>query len=423
MLWFYLFILSIGVGGFFALLVAIARTPVLASLFPEKYFYYGLVGHVDSALIVGLYAFLIFLWHRVFKKEEKLYEVSLSFIGFLLIFLTALTARGEALWNNYVPTIIHPLFFSGLILFFLGVFLTAIRFLPVAIRSLYLGGPIESVISTSVINSVILPVSLLISYMVVDKSLKEYGFYESLFWFPGHVHQFVNASLLISLWILLYRNKVFNLRFLNYLLLVFPITLLIAQFYVEPKSSLGIDLTKIAYAVGIGLPTISYGVMLFVNSLKIWDFERGVLKLSILLYFFGAAMGYIGVGMDLRVPAHYHTVIASILVGIMALTLMLLKELGFVRELPRFVRFIPFFYGLGMLLFVSGLFWAGLFGTPRKMPGTDYITNAKVYLFMAIMGIGSILSVLGGASFVLYVLKGIIGRRKYDEAGGEVKKT
>ena len=423
MLWFYLFILSIGVGGFFALLVAIARTPVLANLFPEKYFYHGLVGHVDSALIVGLYAFLIFLWHRIFKKEEKIYEVSLSFLGFLLIFFSALTGQGKALWNNYVPTIIHPVFFMGLVLFFSGVFVTALRFLSKAIRSLYLGNALESILGISVINSILLPVSLLVSYAVVDKSLKEYGFFENLFWFPGHIHQFVNACLLIAVWILLYKEKVFNLRFLNYLLVVFPITLFLAQFYVEPKSELGLDLTKMAYAIGIGLPTIAYGVMLLVNSLKVWDFERSVLKLSVLIYFFGAFMGYMGVGMDLRVPAHYHTVIASILVGIMALTLLLLREFGFINDIPKLIKFIPFFYGFGMLLFVSGLFWAGLFGTPRKMPGTDYITNAKVYLFMAIMGLGSILSVIGGASFVLYVLKSILWGRKDEKAGGKTKEA
>jgi len=412
MLWFYLFILSIGVGGFFALLVAIARTPVLANLFPEKYFYHGLVGHVDSALIVGLYAFLAFLWHKVFEKEEKIHEVALSFLGFFLIFLSALTGQGKALWNNYVPTIIHPTFFAGLILFFAGVFFTALRFLPRAVRSLYLGNALESVLGISIINSIILPIALAISYIVVDKSLKEYGFFENLFWFPGHIHQFVNACLLVSTWILLYKERVFNLRFLNYLLLVFPITLFIAQFYVEPKSDLGLDLTKTAYAIGIGIPTLSYGLMLLVNGLKLWDFEKSTLKLSVLIYFLGALMGYLGVGMDLRVPAHYHAVIASILVGIMALTLILLKELGFIKEIPKFVKFIPYFYGFGMLLFVMGLFWAGLFGTPRKVPGTDYITNAKVYIFMAIMGLGSILSVLGGASFVIYALKSTLRRRR-----------
>lgn len=423
MLWFYLFILSISVGGFFALLVAVARTPVLSDLFPVEYFYHGLVGHVDSALIVGLYAFLIFLWHKIFKKDERVYEVALSFLGFLLIFLVSLTGQGKALWNNYIPTIIHPLFFIGLFLFFAGIFLTALRFLHTAFRAIYLGNALESIIGISVINSLLFPLSLGVSYIVLDKSLEEYGYFENLFWFPGHIHQFVNASLLIGLWILLYRMRVFNLRFLNYLLLVFPITLFIAQLYVEPKSALGLDLTNMAYAIGIGLPTIAYGVMLFVNSLKIWDFERNVLKLSILLYFFGALMGYIGVGMDLRVPAHYHTVIASILVGIMALTFIFLKEYGFIKELSKIAKAIPFFYGFGMVLFVSGLFWAGLFGTPRKLPGTDYITNVKIYLFMVLMGLGSILSVVGGSSFVLYVLRSLFGRKRYEKARGEVEKT
>ncbi|GAB6066127.1 hypothetical protein JCM9492_12190 [Aquifex pyrophilus] len=419
MLWFYLFIVSIAVGGFFALLVAVARTPGLANLFPPEYFYHALVGHVDSALIIGLYAFLIFLWHRVFKKEDNLLFFFPGALGFLLIVVVSALGLGQALWNNYVPTVIHPLFLVGISLFFLSVFLNALRFSKEALKNFYVGTTLESVLSTTVINSLLFPITLLASYIITPKELNPYRYYEALFWFPGHIHQFVNAGLLLSLWFLLLGEGVINLRFLNTLLLTFPGVYLIAQFFMDPLSEGGRVLTKWGYAVGIGLPTIIYGVLILTKSLRRRDFYRLGLSLSVLIYFVGALMGYLIVGMDTRVPAHYHGVIASILVAVMVLTFKLLQEFGYVERLGKFIKSVPFLYGFGMLMFVAGLFWAGVFGAPRKMPGTEYIQNVKVYLFMILMGVGSILSVLGGASFVLFVLKSFLGRVRNEKEGRE----
>lgn len=413
MLWFSLFILSIAVGGSFALLVAIARTPGLANFFPPKYFYHALVGHVDSALIVGLYAFLIFLWHKVLEKKENLASFLPALIGFFMIAGSALLGLGKALWNNYVPTIIHPVFFGGISLFLLGVFLNSVRFLPQAIRNFYTGNALRSVLSTTVINSFLMPLTYFIAYFKTGKGEVVYNYFEALFWFGGHVHQFVNAGLLISLWFLLLRKEVINLRFLNLFLIVFPITFFLAQIFLNPLSQTGKSLTTFGYMVGIGIPTVVYGLITLKGAFKDIDFYRGVLILSVSLYLLGALMGYMIVGMDTRVPAHYHTVIASILVGVMALTFKYLQEFGYLEKPGKFESFIPFFYGIGMLLFVLGLFWAGVFGAPRKTPGTDYIQNAKVYLFMILMGLGSILSVVGGASFVFSVLKAIFRGRRY----------
>ena len=190
--------------------------------------------------------------------------------------------------------------------------------------------------------------------------------------------------------------------------------LLTAQFFVDPVSE-GRKITNLAYAVGIGVPTIVNGFYLFIKVLKNKDFLKNALKLSFLIYLLGALMGYLGVGMDLRVPAHYHTVIASILVGIMALTFYLLKEYGYTKDIKNSVKSIPFFYGFGMLIFTSSLFLAGILGTPRKTPGTEYIQDIRIYFLMALMGLGSILSIIGGASFILYILYSFFGGRKSEE--------
>ncbi|NPB08110.1 MAG: cytochrome C oxidase subunit I [Aquificae bacterium] len=413
--WFFLFVTATAVGGLFALLVAVARTPGISHLFPPEYFYHGLVGHVDSALIVGLLSFLVFLWHRVFGKPFRKGEFLLTSLGFLFILLSALLGRGKALFNNYVPTIVDPLFFAGLFLFFGGLFITALRFSRDLWRDLFSRDLLRSVLAVSVLNSLLLPVTFGLSLLTTPGGLQEHLYFERLFWFGGHTHQFVNACLLIALWILLSDRKVRNFLPLTLLLLLFPVGFLVAQLFIDPLSPGGKKITDYGYMVGIGVPTLLYGAYITLREFPVWDFRRSVLKLSFFLYLYGALMGYAGVGMDLRVPAHYHTVIASILVAVMACTLLILKEEGFVRRISLVGKSIPFFYGFGMLLFVTGLFWAGMFGAPRKTPGEEYIESFSVYAFMLLMGAGSILSVLGGASFVLYILVSTLKGREYEK--------
>ena len=53
--WFLLSIISLGLGGFLALVAAIARTPAIYKLVPPGYFYHSIIGHVDLA-IVGFFS-------------------------------------------------------------------------------------------------------------------------------------------------------------------------------------------------------------------------------------------------------------------------------------------------------------------------------------------------------------------------------
>ncbi|MDQ7082873.1 MAG: hypothetical protein Q9N34_07960 [Aquificota bacterium] len=206
--WFLFFVVAIGVGGFFALMVALGRTPVIHTLLSPGIFYHWLVGHVDSALIIGLLSFLILLWHRVFRQKADRVGFVLCGVGFFLIALTSLLGLGTALYNNYVPTILHPLFFLGLSLFGLGYLTTSLRFLKSSLQNLISDDPIRSVLSVSVVLSVLTVVSVGIS-LVSTPPGEPALYFERLYWIPGHIHQFVNASLIISVWILTARTAGF----------------------------------------------------------------------------------------------------------------------------------------------------------------------------------------------------------------------
>jgi heme/copper-type cytochrome/quinol oxidase subunit 1 len=62
----------------------------------------------------------------------------------------------------------------------------------------------------------------------------------------------------------------------------------------------------------------------------------------------------------------------------------------------------PFLYGAGQLLFVLGLFLAGTEDVPRKTFGSAQVLTSYVqYTGMAVMGLGGLVAVLGGAAFVV----------------------
>ncbi len=416
--WFFLFLLSIGAGGFFALLVALARTPGVSNVFPPQLFYHWLIGHVDLALIIGFLSFLIFLWHRIFRLTERAYEYTLAYTGATMIFLSSLMGLGGPVHNNYVPTIAHPLFFSGIAVFGLGYFLTSLRFLKISLGEILSEDPLKGVLSISVLLSFLFPLTMFLSFLRTPHLEETYLYFERLYWLPGHIHQFVNATLLLSTWLLLAklsgREVPKALRFVNLALIPFPIFYLLLQCFVENSISESVrNVTTIGYAVGIGLPTLSYAVVMILRSSFRGDFLSNSLGLSVVIYILGAFMGYLIAGSDLRIPAHYHGVIASILISLMVLTYHILKEMGYIGKLPKIVRIQPYLYGVGMLLFVGGLFWAGVYGAPRKTFGTGYIDSLKVYVFMILMGLGSVLSVLGGIIFVGYVLYSIIRNHGY----------
>jgi heme/copper-type cytochrome/quinol oxidase subunit 1 len=65
-------------------------------------------------------------------------------------------------------------------------------------------------------------------------------------------------------------------------------------------------------------------------------------------------------------------------------------------------RWQPYLSGLGLLGIMAGMHWAGGHGAPRKTFGFTW-ANAQALLAMNLMGLGSLLAILGGLAFVLNV--------------------
>ncbi len=417
--WFILSIISIGTGGFFAFLVAMSRTPFGHSIFPEDYFYHALVGHVDLAIVMWLMSFTLLLWTKLFR--EVMYEKALLFmayIGYVLIALSCFFALGEPIPNNYVPVIVHPLFFLGIGLFILSFSFKTFLYLSKALRGVFSPDPLINCASAGIFVSLLMIASYMFSFFKAGSPSEPLLYFERFFWIPGHIQQFLNGLLLLMAWyyLILLEGKRVELNFLRYINTVFIIfsllTFSLLFIYEDPISKDAKLWAEISYGIGLGIPIFVHTLNLLKNFRPSFSIFSVSLIFSFTLYYLGILIAYLGLSNDLRVPAHYHGAVTSITIALMAISYNLIKEYGYRRVIGKIPKVQPYFYGIGMILFVLSLYWAGKGGAPRKTYGVDFTDNPSVIISLTLMGIGTILAVLGGIMFVVYMLSSLISRER-----------
>ncbi len=407
---FLLSVISLGLGGLLAFLVALARTPVLYQVFPPGYFYHALVGHVDLAIVVFLLSFTILLWSRFMPKKDPI-SLYLILFGFLSIALISFSGKGTAVANNYLPTIDHPLFFVGAGLFFSGFWLAGIVRLDLSIRNLFSKDPLMNTLSASVILAFMMLLATLSSVPKVGSHEDLYLFYERLYWAPGHIHQFLNGAILLFAWYFLTKllGVAHELKFLRYLNLSFVIfsllLVLVPVIFDDPVSRPAKIFTEISYAIGLGLPIFFHAFNILRRPVFNYSVYSIALWLSMFLYFLGIFIAYAGLKADLRVPAHYHGAVASLTLALMGISYYLVKEYSWIGEFPKIARVQLFLYGFGMVLFVLGLYFAGFKGAPRKTYGTGFTDDPFVLLSLVLMMVGTVFAVISGVIFVVSMLR------------------
>ncbi|MCS6876091.1 MAG: cbb3-type cytochrome c oxidase subunit I [Aquificaceae bacterium] len=438
--WFLLSVISLGLGGFLALVAAVARTPAVYKFVPPGYFYHAIIGHVDLAIVGFFLTFTLLLWQFTFRKELKL-PFYLSLGGVALIALVSLSGVGKGVSNNYLPTIDHPIFWVGALLFFAGFWLSAFNFLKDAEKGIFSEEPREHLSSLAVLLSVLMFFAFLTSLPKAGSKEELYLFYERLYWAPGHIHQFINGTMLLYAWYYLLEKQgvklqLGRLRYLSFLFLAFCFMYaLLPILYGDPISEGARRLTDMGYALGLGVP-------IFFHLFKILKSQKTELKnihsvsliLSVALYLLGVLIayvgltpslisyainpqaGYVGMSSNLSIPAHYHGVITSQTLAFMAVAYSFFLSQGYTKRLSGITLPQVYLYGAGMVLFVLGLFFAGLKGAPRKTYGTGFTNDPMVLLSLSLMGVGTVLAVIGGVVFVVYSLN-LLLRKPTEELG------
>jgi len=435
--WLLLAVLSLVFAGIFALLVALARTPVIEGFLPlgRDYLYVALVGHVILAVVIWFLAFQGFLWLRTSSYELGIpvyspvlgwLALGFCYVGTALVVVSAIFGLGTAELANYVPVLLTPVFFAGLLAFALGITLLLINTSITVAKAVAAGINIPVVtvgMATAGVGVFVAFLCFGLSAWFQSLTNKAFLDFERLFWGGGHILQAVNTITMVTAWLYLarfvYNKEAVGVRLsraLYGLYLVFIIPAPVIYFLYDTSSQAYKDSFTMLMQWGLGPSTFIFGAVIVAKAgaddRQQWRSAGfSSLVLSIFVFLVGGVIAMTISGVNTKIPAHYHCVIGAVTIAFMGLFYEMMPLLG--REIysRRLAAVQPYLYSAGILLFAAGLYLAGAHGVARKTYGSAQNLNSLGRIVgMSIMGAGGLVAISGGIAFVYNALM-TLGRR------------
>ncbi len=417
--------------------------------------YFGGAVMLNARLVQPVLAWLAFL---------------LMVVGAVIVNVIVLMGKADVMFTAYVPLKAHPLFYLGIILFAVGALLAVGLFFATLVVAraegrykgslplVVFGLMTAAIIATYTLISGALAFVPAFFWSLGWQQTYDPGFYRNLFWSFGHPAQQINLAAMVAIWYALaaittganpLNEKLSRFAFILYILFI---NLGSAHhLLVDPGLSFAWKVTNTSYAMYLAV----LGSMIHAFSipaamevaLRRQGYTRGLLEwlrkapwrepgfaaLVVSIILFGWLGGVTGVTIGteqinmlahntLRVPGHFHaTVVAGTTLAFMGLTYYLIP-LIFRRELrlKNWATWQPYIFGGGMALVSIGMIASGIQGVSRRhwditfaqapfqasIPGT-------VHLSLAVLGIGALIAVVGGAMFLIIVLASVFtGKRQ-----------
>lgn len=434
---------SLLLAGSFSLMLVAGRLPGISNWFSNpEFFKRCLVVHVDLALVIWFLAFSagLFALLPAHPANRRFFKAGLgcAVAGTVGMVLAIFVPGAAPVLSNYVPVLDHPMFMTGLVLFFVGLLFCFLdgRLLPASAASADSGSPLSEDVSaglkTVALAYVIAMTTFFGAWLVTPPWLQPRGYYELIFWGGGHALQVANVAAMLSVWLLLLGT-----------LLGRPVVsgrtawvlfgLLLVPHFVSPLLTLEGTIGSL-YRHGF-TRLMQFGVFPVVTVLLgicgwavVRGFREGRLSrvawrdvrligfaASALLTVAGFVIGSMIRDSNTLIPAHYHASIGAVTVGLMAATFVLLEPLGF--PLPkegRIRRLMPvqlYLFGIGQLIFAIGFGWAGLHGLGRKAYATEQVIRSTgEYVGLAVMGVGGLMAVMAGVIYLAIVVTAVQAR-------------
>ncbi len=419
--WLSLGLLALVAAGIFSLLLVLARTPGVQDWIPfTDFFRTALVVHVTLSVLVWLLAISGAAWTLSTAGERPLWDrlsFTLAASGTLIIVICPFIGAGDPLMNNYVPVLQHPMFYAGLGLFGSGVLshlLRAIASRPRIRRHLDGAAALRTGITVSAMLTGVALAAVLFAWRGLPAEMEGQIYFEFLFWGAGHVIQFSYTLLMTIAWVLLATASGCRFELTPRLTLVFLIFLALPVITV-PFLFVAHDVTTPGHRVAFtelmkygGLSCLPLGLAV---AASLWRAQpaagegcylRTALHASLALFAVGGVLGFMIAGLDIVIPAHYHGATVGVTIAFMGLTYYLLPRLGFGPLSARMAFWQPYVYGGGQLLHIAGLAWSGGYGIQRKTAGAAQgLDGIGQTAGMALMGIGGLISIVGGLMFLI----------------------
>lgn len=426
---------ALAIAGLFAFLLALSRLPGIETVirWPLDFFSKGLVVHVVFSLVVwflAVFAFLVaFATREAARGPLRLAGLGRLGLGLVsmalgLLLVPAFHETTTATLNNYVPVIVHPGYYAGLVLLALGILAPVVRLVANLPRRL---GAIGDLPFAMAMGSVVYAVALVCFAGALGNlwgAEPSSMMHEQLFWGGGHVLQFLYCLLMLTAWYLLARASLGAdivdpdiFRLATALIAVFALPALVFTFAFEPFAMKQMEaFRRLQFVLALPSLLVAFGGAVAVARAR----RKGplpwgrpaflALVLSPVVFGAGGVMGLLIAGADTRTPAHYHAVIAGVTIACMGLMLTCcLPALHRpVAAAARRVKIQLALFAGGQLTASLGLFLAGGYGAPRKTPsGLASIADGAV-VGMYLHGIGALFAVIGGAWFVALALRALL---------------
>ena len=426
--WLLLGVGSLIAAGIFSVLLVLSRTPAIQEMIPLiDFFHVALVVHVDLSVLIWFLSFAGALWSYFLIHSVTLWDKAALFFaitGTFIITVVPFFGIGNPIMNNYIPVLDHPVFLNGLNIFGIGICLFVIRILfsfPQLKKSEYPVLPYAAYLAA--ITTLFSIGALITSYLAIPADWNGEIYYETLFWGGGHVLQFTHSILMLVAWAWLAHTSGASIKLSNKLsMLLFTLTALpvistpLIYIYHEVTSAEHMIFFTELMRYG-GLATVPLGGIIVWHIITSGKTQRqhrpikAALLCSIALFAVGGVIGFLIEGVNVVIPAHYHGSIVGVTLSFMGLTYYLLPQLGFAQPTPRLAHMQPYIYAGGQLMHIIGLAWSGGYGIQRKTAGTAQgLDNLPEIAGMALMGMGGLISIIGGFLFIIVAIKSVRNR-------------
>jgi hypothetical protein len=428
--WILLGLLSLVGAGIFSILLVLARTPFLQSVIPfVDFFRVALVVHVNLSVLVWLLAISAALWCIAGRRASSRLDAPafwLAAAGTAVIVLAPFVGAGSPQMSNYVPVLDHALFFAGLTLFATGILIQAFRLFlswPVLGQRLTGSDALNVGIGLSAVIVVFALISVYASWSGTPKSIDGQAYYEFVFWGGGHVVQFAYTLLMLIAWAVLASVSGCDVKLSPRLMLVFLLMVCLPTITL-PFLYLAHDIVTAGHRLAFtelmkygGLSCLPLGLAIVA---ALWQppkasgegrYLRAALLSSVVLFAVGGVLGFLIVGLDIVIPAHYHGATVGVTVAFMGLCYYLLPKVGYGPVPERMAVWQPYLYAGGQLMHIAGLAWTGGYGVQRKTAGVAQgVDRLGEVAGMGLMGLGGLVSVIGGILFLVVCYRSIKAR-------------
>jgi len=430
--WLMLGLASLVGAGLFSLLLVLARTPAIQEWLPFiDFFHVALVVHVDLSVLIWLLSMAGVLWALSTDRDMPGWDrVSfwLAACGTAIVVISPFIGAADPLMNNYVPVLRHPVFYTGLGLFTAGVLShllrSAMTFSGLTTKldgtaALQVGTKLAAIVAAVAIGAFVTSLASL------PASMEGQAYFEFLFWGGGHVLQFTHTLLMMVVWVLLASNSSCRfsltprLTLTFFVLMALPVIMAPLIYHAHDVVSAGHRLAFTDLMKYGGLSSLPLGLAVVASLWKAGKpqgegrYLRSTLLSSIALFAVGGVIGFMISGLDIVIPAHYHGSTVAVTIAFMGLCYFLLPRLGFGDLPPRLAFWQPIIYSGGQFLHIIGLAWTGGYGVQRKTAGlAQGLERVSEVAGMGLMGLGGLISVIGGLLFLVVAYKSIRGRAK-----------